>query len=204
MGAEGALAMQGFGVGTSTMGAFFNAQGQRSSLKSEAAIAELNAKMADMSSQTALLSGQRQEQAVKLNAAQIKSAQRTSMAANGVDLGSTTAVNILTSTDVLSEVDAATVSANAARSAFGYQTQALNFRNKARSATATAKGINPLLAAGGTLLAGAGTVAQSWYKLDQQGAFDKPSSTGSSNIGPQNDLFARMFGQHNLVSDALY
>lgn len=202
MGGEAALGMQGFGAGMSTVGAYYNAVGQKSTLNAQAHIDDVNSKISDMSTQSAILSGQREEQKVKLNTAQIKSSQKTAMAANGIDLSSTTPVAVLTSTDTLGEIDAATVSANAMRTAFGYQTQSLNFQNKARGERATAKGINPWMSAAGTAIAGASTVSQSWYSLKKEGAFDtKPSS---SDVGPQNDWFARNFGQHNLVSDALY
>lgn len=202
MGGSTALAMQGFGVGASTVGAYYNALGQKSTLDAQAHISETNAKLADMSAQSAMLSGQRQEQAVKLNTAQVKSSQRAAFAANGVDLSSTTPVAVLTTTDVLGETDAATVAANAMRTAFGYQAQGVSYRNQALSERAASKSINPFFSAAGTLIAGAGTVSESWYKLKKEGAFDKKTST--SNYGPQNDWFARTFGQHNLVSDALF
>lgn len=202
MGGEAALAMQGFGVGASSTGAYYNARSQKTTLNSQAAIDETNAKIADMSAASALLTGQRQEQSVKLNTAQIKSSQRAAQAANGLDLSSTTPVAVRTSTDVVGEIDAATVAANAMRSAFGYQVQSLNYSNRARGERVAAKGINPWVSAAGTLISGAGTVTESWYKLKKEGAFDTKKS--SSDYGPQNDWFARNFGQHNLVSDALY
>lgn len=202
MGGSTALAMQGFGVGAQTVGAFYNAKGQKTALSAQAAIDETNARLADMSAQSALLTGQRQEQSVKLTAAQVKSSQRAAQAANGIDLSSTTPVAVRTSTDVLGEVDAATVAANAMRTAFGYQSTALNFRNKAIGERASAKAISPWFSAAGSLVSGASTVADSWYKLKKEGAFD--TKTSLSGYGPRNDWFARNFGQHNLVSDALY
>lgn len=202
MGGETALAMQGFGVGASTVGAYYNALGQKTTLDARAEINENNANLAEMSAQSALLTGQRQEQSVDLHGAQVKSSQRAAFAANGVDLSSTTPVSVLTSTDVLSQTDAATVAANAMRTAFGYQSQGLGYRNQALTERAMSKSINPFFSAAGSLVAGAGTVSESWYKLKKEGAFDK--KTSSSTYGPQNDFFARAFGQHNLVSDALY
>lgn len=202
MGGETALEMQGFGVGAQSVGAFYNAKGQKTTLNTQAAIDETNAKLADMAEQSARLTGQRQEQSVRLNTAQVKSSQRAAMAANGVDLSSTTPVAVQTSTDVLGEVDANTVAANAMRNAFGYQSQAVSLRNRAIGNRAAAGAISPWMSAAGSLVEGAGKVSESWYKLKKEGAFDKKTSL--SNYGPQNDFFARNFGQHNLVSDALY
>lgn len=202
MGGETALAMQGFGVGTSAVGAFYNAQGQKNALQTQAGIDDTNAKLAELSSQSALLSGQRQEQGVRLNTAQIKGSQRAAQAANGVDLSEGSPLAVRTTTDVIGEVDAATVAANAMRQAFGYQAQKVGFENRALTARSAAGSINPFFSAGSSLVAGAGTVSESWYKLKKEGAFDAKKS--SSGFGPQNDAFAQIFGQHNLISDALY
>jgi len=199
MGGETALGMQGFGVGYSAVGAYFDAKGQKSTLNSMAHIDDVNAKLEEMSAQSALLSGQRQEQSVKLNTAQIKSSQKTAMAANGIDLSSETPVNVLTSTDVVGEVDAATVAANAMRTAFGYRQQGLNFSNRARSERAQASAISPVMSGLTSLISGAGTVSDSWYKLKKEGAFDKKTET----YGPQSDWLSRQVGD-NLVSRALY
>lgn len=200
MSGEVALGAQGFGVGMSSVGAYFNAQGQKSTLNAQANIDDMNAKMEEMTAQSALLSGQRQEQASDISYANIKSSQKTAFAANGIDLSSQTPVNVLTSTDVLKESDAATIAANAGRAAFGARQTGLSYTNRARGERATASGINPTLTAVGSLLSGAGSVAQSWYSLKKAGAFD----VSPNSYGPQNDLAARVFGQHNLVSDALY
>jgi len=191
---------QGAGVGMQTVGAYYTAVGQKTSLKAQAYLDENNAKLAEASAQSALLQGQRGEQAVRLKGAQVKSAQRTAFAANGIDLASTTPVSVLTSTDAITEIDAVTVAANAMRTAFGYQSQALNFRNRASGARATADGINPLMNAGSTLLSGATSVADSWYKLDKAGAFD---SKDPAKNDPNDGYFARMM-KSSLVSDALY
>lgn len=201
MTADVAIASQGFGAGMSSVGAFYNAQGQKNTLKSQARIDDLNAKMADMSAQSALLAGQREEQAVRLNTAKLKSAQKTAFAANGIDLSEGSPVTVLTSTDVLGETDANTVAANAMRTAFGYQAQSVNYKNKALGERAEAGAISPWSSAAGTFLSSAGKVAESWYTLKKDGAF---SDNRMGTYGPQNDFFARNFGQHNLVSDALY
>lgn len=199
MGAETSIAAQGFGIGTSAVGAYFNAQGQKSTLNAQADLDDTNAKLQDMNAQSAILSGQRQEQAVDLNTAQLKSSQRASMAANGVDLSSETPVNVLTSTDVVGQVDAATVAANASRTAFGYQIQKTNLLNKARGERTTADAISPFTSGVTSLISGAGSVADSWYKFKKEGAFDSKSQ----KAGPLDDWLSRQIGD-NLVSRALF
>ncbi|CAB4133187.1 hypothetical protein UFOVP140_54 [uncultured Caudovirales phage] len=100
-------------------------------------IAELNARMSEDNAQNALRQGERAQQNLDLKAAQVKSTQRATMAANGIDLGSATPLNILTSTDVMHASDANAIASNAIRAAFGYRTQEVNYENQATLATAT-------------------------------------------------------------------
>ena len=187
------LGMQAAGVGMQTGAAFYSARAQKSALNTQASIADTNARIAELSAQDALMQGQRQEQAQRLKTAQTKSAQRVAMAANGIDLGSDTAVNILTSTDLLGEIDADTVAANAARSAFGYRTQAVNSRNDALMSRASARPINPWMAAGSTMLTGASDVAKSHYAMNKVGLFDNDVPAGVRGQG--NDVLRTMFGR---------
>ena len=170
-----AIALQTAGTVSSTVGAFYGAQGQKAALGAQAATAEINAKLAELTAQSALRSGQLEEQRVRLNTANLKSKQRTTMAANGVDLTSDSAVNILTTTDTMGEIDANTTAANAARAAWGYRVQGMNYQNEAIGARATAKGISPFMAAATTALTGAGDVAMTRYKLGKEGALSKDS-----------------------------
>jgi hypothetical protein len=87
------------------------------------------------------------------------------MAANGVDLGDGSAAEVQATTDVMGELDANTVHANAVRSAWGYRTQATNSQNDAVMRRSAADGISPGTSAMSSLLGSAGTVAQGWYRL---------------------------------------
>lgn len=154
----------------------------------QAAIGDINAKMLESNAQATLLSGQREEQKSQLNTAHLKSSQRVAMAANGVDLGVGSAENILTTTDVMGEIDANTIQANAVRGAWGYRAEAQNAKGQADVARARQYGaavmagaerdtgskaytfamkqadnVRPSTSFGSSLLAGAGKVADSWY-----------------------------------------
>lgn len=166
----GALALQAGGAAYSTVGSFYAAQSQKTALDGQAAVDDINARTAESTAESALYQGQQQEISARLKTAQLKSSQRASMAANGIDLGSGTATNILTTTDTMGEIDANTIAANAVRSAFGYRTQATNFQNDALMKRATASAISPISSAVGTLLTSGGQVAGNWYKLNKAGA----------------------------------
>jgi hypothetical protein len=170
------MGMQGFGLGAETVGAYYTAKAEKSNLQAQASMDELNASLAQRQRDRALAAGRQEKQMSQLRNAQTKSSQRVALAANGVDLSSDTAVNILTTTDWAGEVDAKNIELNALQTAFGYETNATNYRNSAMMKQSSAKGLNPWLSAGTTLLGRAGATAQSYVGLKSVGAFDtKPS-----------------------------
>ncbi|MDR2839319.1 MAG: hypothetical protein LBV49_12255 [Azonexus sp.] len=66
---------QGFGLLNSTMGSYFSAASQKSNLKFQAQMAELNAKQAEKTAQSALNQGNQQAVAITLQAGHLKSRQ---------------------------------------------------------------------------------------------------------------------------------
>lgn len=166
---------------TSAVGSYYGAQGQKVALKSQAAIADVNARIAELGAQSALNQGQQQVGALTLKAGQLKSSQRASMAANGIDLGVGNAAEVLASTDIMKEIDKNTVEANAVRNAWGYRTQAVNYQNEALMKRTAANGINPGMSAATSLLSSAGKVSDSWYQMRKAGIFDSPSNASSYN-----------------------
>ena len=91
------------------------------------------------------------------------------MAANGIDLGEGSAVDVLTSTDYMGERDALTIRNTAAKRAYGYRTQGTSYQDSARMRDATAGAINPTAAAATSLLGSAGQVSDYWYKSKAAG-----------------------------------
>jgi len=201
MSGDFALGAQGFGAGQAAVGAYFNASGQKTTLNAQADIDDINARLQEMTAQSELLSGQRQEQQSNITYESLKSSQKTAFAANGIDLSSETPVNVMTSTDTVKEWDAATIAANATRSAFGARQTGLTYSNRARGARAQAEAINPFMSATGSLISSAGTVASSWYTLKKNGAFDSPDKKDGATPTP--DWLTRQIGD-NLVSRTLF
>ncbi len=163
------LGAQAAGGAMQLVGSYYGAKSQQSALNYEAAIAELNAAQSEKSAQQELMRGNEAVAQSTLRAGQVKSSQRAAMAANGVDLGQGSAVDILTSTDVAKEQDANTIAANAVRSAWGYRTQATNQLNQADMARTSAKSISPGMAATSSLLGSATTLASSYYNMSKVG-----------------------------------
>jgi len=92
---------------------------------------ETNARTAEAAAANALEIGQDQVAALTLKAGQLKGAQRVALAANGIAINEGSAREVQASTDVLKQADMDTLTANAARSAWGYRTQAANDRTAA-------------------------------------------------------------------------
>jgi hypothetical protein len=162
-----ALASQAAGAVGQTIGAVYAAKGQKAMLRAQADAADTQAR-------GAILSGQRQEQQVRLATANLKSRQRAGMAASGVDLTDGTSQSVLNTTDVMGEIDANTVRSNALAQAFGHQSQAIHAR-------ANASALSPALAGVSAGLTGATQVASSWYSWKKTGGLGAPVD----NIGPQ-------------------
>ena len=116
-----------------------------------------------------------------MKAGQLKSSQRAAMAANGIDLGTGSAAELQASTDTMKDIDANQLLANAVRNAWGYRMQGVNYQNEAMMARAGAKGINPGMAAFGSLLSGATNVATSWYGLSKSGVWGGGGDIAQAN-----------------------
>ena len=155
------------GAGASAMGASNSAKAQRAGLEYQADVAANNAQIAEWQAQDAIRQGQEQEQQNRLRYAATKGTQRAALAANGVALDEGSAVDILSSTDYANEMDAQTIQANAARSAWGYRTQGANYSDNAASLRAGAGAVSSGSAAGMCLLGSAGQVAGSWYQYSK-------------------------------------
>lgn len=159
--------LQAAGAVNSAIGSYYSAKSQQSSLRFAADIADINARISEIGAQSELMKGEREIGALTMRYGQMKSTQRASLAANGVDLGEGSAAEIQASTDILKEIDANTLNSNAVRSAWGYRTQATNYQNDAILKRATASTIDPLGAGLTSLLGSAGSVASSWYNYNK-------------------------------------
>lgn len=178
---QNVIVLQGAGAATSAIGAYSAARSAQSSLDYQAGLADINSKQAELAAQQELFRGNAAVAQSTARAGQIKSAQRASMAANGIDLGEGSAVDVLTSTDLMKENDTNTITANAVRAAWGMRAQATNYKNEATAKRASADSINPFMNGASSLLGSASSLAQNYYNLNKTGAagFDNWGATGS-------------------------
>lgn len=98
--------------------------------------------------------------------------QKVGLAANGIDVGSGSAVDILGDTKAAGEFDQLTIANNTARTVQGFQNEGINYQNQATvdtqmSASTLAGG---QLQGDAALFKGAGQVANSWYAYSNYGS----------------------------------
>jgi len=147
-----------------------------------AVIARNNAKMAEYQAEDAVQRGEVDAINARRKAAAIKSDQRATMAARGLDLGEGTALSLLDQTDYFSKVDQGTIRGNAGKEAYAKKAQAANFLTESTMYQNAADSESPLLSAAA---AGASTYASASLmgKTGTTGVSDKWSVFGSGSTG---------------------
>jgi hypothetical protein len=155
--------MQYAGMAMSAVNAYQNSQGAKTAYGMQSQVAQNNAQIANWQADDALARGNRDAIRMRIKTNQVKGSQRAALAANGVDLGQGSALNILTDTDYFGDVDADTIQGNAAKEAWALRNQAGNFTSESKLLRSRAERENPLFAGGASLLTSAGKVAGNWY-----------------------------------------
>ena len=183
------LISMGIGAVGSAIGTYQQSKSLKSQLRYQAAIAEINQRLSESSTQQALRQGEQQAATTTMKYGAMKSQQRAAMAANGVDLGVGNAAEVQASTDILKDIDKQTIEANAVRAAFGYRMQGTGFANQALMDRASASSISPLSSGFSTLLGSATKVAGSWYALDKVGALPGAGTPGAIGSTPGGNGF---------------
>lgn len=116
---------------TLAAGTAYSAYGQYQAGKYNAAVAETNAELAELSAQDAERRGTAEAARYRMNIRSLQGRQRAAIGSAGIER-SGSALDILTDTAAIGELDLATIRSNAAREAFGFRTQGLNYRAQGR------------------------------------------------------------------------
>jgi hypothetical protein len=146
-------------------------ESQSSSLAFQADISRLNAVQAEFTAQQIMRAGNLKQGQVSLRAGKIKSSQRASLAARGIDLSVGSAVETIATTDLMKEIDMLTVNSETVRSAEAARLQRQNYLTQsaiqdvsAENVMASSRTISPFMSATSSLLGSAGAVASTWYQ----------------------------------------
>lgn len=152
------------GVGLSAAGAYNQAESQKAVLGYESAVARNNQILAGYQADIAQQNAAINEQNTRLKTASLMGDQRAALAANGVDLGSGSASEILASSKFMGERDALMIRDEGARRAWAIREQGKGYAAEAAADSAMAGAINPSMSMATSLLSGAGSVGSAWYK----------------------------------------
>lgn len=167
-----------FGGIQSAFGSYFSTQSTKSSLKFQADMAEINARMAEDAAQSIMLAGEREAGMVSAKYGQAKASAKVSQASRGIQGGVGSAAEEIASIDLAKETDMLTINANTVRQAWAARTQATNATTQALISRGTASGLSPFVGAYSTLLSSASGVANSWYQNSQMAKINQASSSG--------------------------
>lgn len=140
-------------------GAAVTAYGQYQVGQYEQKVANMNAKLAGQQARDAEARGNIAEQTHLQKVRQMLGAQRARLGASGIEVNSGTALDLTTDTARMGAMDALTIRNNAAREAWGYRVQGVNY--KAQGELAAAQGTNQAM---GTLLTGGSQAYGTWKK----------------------------------------
>ena len=171
--AEAGLAVAAVGAGVSAYGQIQSADAARAAANYQSQVASNNATIANYNANAATAQGNQQLQAAQEQAAQHQGMIRAVMGAGGIDLNSGSAVRNQEGVAEVDQLNEATITSNAARSAWNYKTQGADY--SATSELETMQGEQAATAGlmGGfsSLISGAGSFASSYSKDKQQGVF---------------------------------
>ena len=142
-GLDGMQTAKGIGAAIKGFGqAYVASQGlkaQASLMESQAAMADVNAKIMDLGVDIAYRKRDAEIGNLTLRAGQIKAQQRVAFASRGVALGVGSTAEVAASTELQKEVDVLTAEMNGLMSAWNYKRQAALFRAQAAGARNAAK-----------------------------------------------------------------
>lgn len=168
----------------SAVGSIQQGQAAKQSADYNAKVASANAQQAKNNATMAANAGEEQAaiQSQKTKAA--VGSTLANQAAGGIDVNSGSAVDVRSSEADLGQLDALTIRSNAAKEAYGYQTQASNFT--AQSGLDTAEGKNAQatgnLGAISTFLGSAGSAATNFAKFQMAGGLNAGSSVDNGDL----------------------
>lgn len=167
------------GTAMSTVSAIQQGKAQEEQYRYQARVAQENAEIAENNAATERQQGIEEARLQRIKAAQVIGSQKTSMAANGVDVTQGTALDVIEDTAAMGELDALQTRYNYERKALAYEAEANNFQNQGNldmlaGQNAYSAGLMNGLASGMEGITKTADVASKWYGTGSAG------STGSN------------------------
>lgn len=155
---------------STAVGAFGQIQAgnaQAAEAKYQSQIAANNAKIMSQEAGDARRRAQVDEENARIRQQQLQGRQRAVMGAQGVDMSSGNALDILSDTAAFGEMDALQTRENGEREARAAEIKGANFTADAQLGRMRAKSASQagMIGAAGTVLSGVGSVSEKWYKM---------------------------------------
>lgn len=159
------------GGGISAYGAISSSQASAAADSYRSQIEQNNATIAGQNANVARAAGEARVTAQRLKTAATVGAIKNDQAASGFDVNSGSNLDVQSSAKELGELDALTVRNEAARQAYGYQTQGVSFDAQSQLDTAKAGNDNTagLFGAAGSILGGASSATNAYGRYLQIG-----------------------------------
>jgi hypothetical protein len=175
------------GAVNSAIGAYYQAQNQQFQLESQASsmrfrqeLFKLNQEQSEYAAEQTMAASQREAGRIYMRGGAVKGAARASMAARGIQAGVGSAAETIATTDLVTEIDALTINANAVRAAENLRTQSVNYGTQsvmagvsANNYSASAGSINPFASAGTSLIGGATSIMSNWAQASRMSALER-------------------------------
>lgn len=161
------------------MGQMQQADATQKSAAYQAQVARNNQLIAERRAQQIEAEGKIAADKKRQDAARLAGRQRAVLAGNGVLVDFGSALDITSDTAAFGELDALNTKYNYDNQAYNTRIQASNFASEAALADFRGASADPSLGIAGTLLSGAGSIADKWYKFDKAGAFGSSKPVGN-------------------------
>lgn len=161
------------GTAASMYGTAQQSKAQAGQYKYQAAVDRNNQIISGRQADDAIKRGESAEEQHRMKVQGIKADQRVGFASRGIDLGSDVVIDTLSDTAMLGELDALTIRSNAAREAYGYKVQGMNYGDSSANNLLSAKNTTAAgkTAMASSLLSGAATVAGNYAGYADKGVF---------------------------------
>lgn len=175
--AAAALAVSAVGTAVGTYSSIQSANAERSAAEYQAQVAANNAKVSEYNANAATAEGNQKLAAAQEQAAQHQGMIRAAFGAGGIDMDSGSALRTQQGVAQVDQLNQATITSNAARSAWNYRNQGADFTAQSQLDQMRAGQASSAAALGGigSMLSGAGQFADKWQQFHPSST--KPSAT---------------------------
>lgn len=183
---------------TGGVSAYQGGKAQQAQMNYQAKVAQNNARIAQANADQERQEGIEESRLQRIRNLQKIGAQQSAIAANGVDISSGTALDMIEDTAAMGELDALTTRYNSETKAIAYEEQANNYSNQANldmmaGQNAYRSGLISAAGEGMKGLASGLSVAADWYSPNSVSGSGKKSNSWKRNTGTLSGLGVREF-----------